>query len=137
MVEYKFLTAEQRQHFLEHGWLLIPNSIPKEHVDKWMADLWCVSISFPLLSTLLTRQSRRTRLGYNPTDPSTWNEEVIWMPRHRDMLTKEFSPDAWAAMCELVGGEERIEPVLNTYSGDQFIVNFGTEELKNVSVHFE
>jgi len=115
MVEYKFLTPEQRQHFLEHGWLLVPNSIPREHIDKWMADLW-------------------TRLGYNPTDPSTWEEETIWMPRHRDMLTKEFSPDAYKAMCELVGGEDRVDDVRNAYSGDQFIVNLGTEYWKDHDV---
>ncbi|KZT54113.1 hypothetical protein CALCODRAFT_524925 [Calocera cornea HHB12733] len=112
MVEYKFLTPEQRQHFLEHGWLLVPGSIPKEHVDRWMKDVW-------------------TRLGYAPDDPSTWEEETIWMPRHRDMLTKEFSPAAYAAMCELVGGEERVEPLRNAYSGDQFIVNLGTEYWKD------
>jgi len=118
MVEYKFLTAEQRQHFLEHGWLVVPNSIPKEHIDKWMADVW-------------------TRLGYNPNDPSTWTEEVIHMPRHRDMLTKNFSPDAWQAMCELVGGEDRIEPVRSAYSGDQFIVNSGSEYWRHHEANFK
>ncbi|EJU02665.1 hypothetical protein DACRYDRAFT_106728 [Dacryopinax primogenitus] len=108
MVKYEFLIQEQREHFLEHGWLLVPNSIPKENIDWWMKDVW-------------------TRLGYDPQDPSTWEEETIWMPRHRDMLTKDFSPNAWKAMCELVGGEERIDTVRNAYSGDQFIVNLGTE----------
>ncbi len=33
--------------------------------------------------------------------------------------------------CEIVGGEERIDPVRERYYGDQFIINLGSEHWKD------
>ncbi|KZT54346.1 hypothetical protein CALCODRAFT_16213 [Calocera cornea HHB12733] len=107
-VDYKFLTQEQRDHFLEHGWLKIPNAIQKKYVDEWMADYW-------------------TRMDYDEKDPSTWKEEYVKLPRHRDIPVSEFCPDAYKAICDVVGGEDRLDPVRNSMHGDQFIVNNGSE----------
>ena len=30
-------------------------------------------------------------------------------------------------MCELVGGEDKIDPVRERFHGDQFIINFGSD----------
>lgn len=50
------------------------------------------------------------------------------MPWHRHIPVSEFAPKAWAAMCELLGGEERISEK-EEYRGwsDGFIVNLGRE----------
>ena len=72
------------------------------------------------------------------------------MPRHRQILTKDFSPKAWGAICtyffteivllylyiipsyssiaELLGGEDRIDPTLFESCGDSLIVNLGSEQ---------
>ncbi|KZT51166.1 hypothetical protein CALCODRAFT_443460 [Calocera cornea HHB12733] len=110
-VEYKFLKPEQREFFLKHGWLKIPNAINKKYIDAWMKDIWI-------------------RLDYKEDDPSTWKEEYVKLPRHREVLASEFAPDAWAAACDLCGGEDRLDEVRERYNGDHFILNFGSDYWK-------
>jgi hypothetical protein len=38
-----------------------------------------------------------------------------------------------ASQGELVGGEDKIDPIRERYHGDQFIINFGSEHWKTVS----
>ncbi|KZW01469.1 hypothetical protein EXIGLDRAFT_760681 [Exidia glandulosa HHB12029] len=59
-------------------------------------------------------------------DKTTWKERTH-MPAHRYELVSSFAPKAWEAMCDLLGGEERIEPQCSAW-GDSFIVNLGTEK---------
>jgi len=68
-----------------------------------------------------------TRLGMNPNDKSTWTKERINMPSHQTVRTKEFAPHAWGAICELLGGEERVNQD-SGYWNDGFIVNLGSPE---------
>ncbi|KDQ06571.1 hypothetical protein BOTBODRAFT_121296 [Botryobasidium botryosum FD-172 SS1] len=114
MKEYKYLSAQQREHFLEHGWVRIPNAIPKEHVELFSSNVWI-------------------RLGYDPEDKSTWKQEKVHMPRHRQIPTKDFAPIAWGAMCELLGGEDRVATHIDIAytSGDSLICNFGSEYWEN------
>lgn len=113
--EYNYLTPEERAHFVEHGWLRVPNAINPKYLEQWMENLW-------------------TRLGYDPDDKSTWKEEYIKLPRHREVPVYEFCPDAWNKMVEIVGGNDNIDPVRERYHGDQFIINFGSERWKTQSV---
>ncbi|KAF9455536.1 hypothetical protein BDZ94DRAFT_1316130 [Collybia nuda] len=110
------LTPEQHTHFLEHGWVKIPQAIPKEHVDLYTKDLW-------------------VRLGYDKNDPSTWEEETFRMPRHREMPWSQFAPKGYAAICEVVGGEDRLDSTLFSKAGDNLIANFGKEEYRDKAVH--
>ncbi|OCH88280.1 hypothetical protein OBBRIDRAFT_96845 [Obba rivulosa] len=107
--EFKHLTPEQREHFLEHGWVKIPKAVLEEHLTRFTENVW-------------------VRLGYDPDDKSTWQKEKIHMPRHREVPTKDFMPKAWGAMCELLGGEDRIDTSLFESCGDSLIVNLGAEE---------
>ncbi|TCD71662.1 hypothetical protein EIP91_007409 [Steccherinum ochraceum] len=116
ITEYKFLSAEQRAHFLERGWVRIPQGVPKDHINKFTEDVW-------------------VRLGYNPEDKSTWEKEKIHMPRHREIPTAEFMPKAWGAMCELLGKEDRIDKTLFESCGDSLIVNLGSEEWVDKRIH--
>lgn len=108
--QYHHLKPEDRAHFLEHGWLRVPSSIKKKYIDAWLSDMW-------------------VRLGMDENDKTTWNTEYLKLPRHREEKAEEVCPEAWEKMCELVGGEEMVDPVRERYYGDQFIINFGTEEL--------
>jgi len=110
--EYKHLSPEERQHFVEHGWLRVPGAIKQKYIDEWMKDLW-------------------VRLGWDPEDKSTWKDAYYKMPRHREVPTDEFCPEAWAKMCEIVGGEDKIMKNRERYYGDQFICNFGSEDMKD------
>lgn len=109
MLEYKHLSQAERDHFVEHGWLKIENAIEPRYLTKWMENLWI-------------------RLGMDPNDKSTWNEEYVKLPRHREVPAEEFAPLAWAKMCEIVGGEDKIDPVRERFFGDQMIINFGRQD---------
>jgi hypothetical protein len=69
----------------------------------------------------------------SPTDKSTWIRERTNMPEHRRIKVPEFAPKAWDAICDLVGGEERMTERSGTWS-DSFIVNLGTEEGEGVEI---
>jgi len=43
------------------------------------------------------------------------------------VLVSDFAPKAWAAMCELLGGEGRISESMRHWN-DGFIVNLGLPE---------
>lgn len=104
---YRYLTPEDAKHFLEHGWLRIPNAIKACYIDSWMSDLWA-------------------RMGYDEKDKSTWHTEFTHLPRHREVRAEDFAPRAWDAICDLVGGEDKLDPIRERWYGDQFICNFGT-----------
>ncbi|KAF9455488.1 hypothetical protein BDZ94DRAFT_709389 [Collybia nuda] len=74
------LTPEQRVHFLEHGWVKVPNAVPKENIELYTKDIWI-------------------RLGYDKDDPSTWEEERFRMPRQREMPWAQFAPKGYGAIC--------------------------------------
>jgi hypothetical protein len=98
------LTDVQLEAFLEHGHVTIPQCFTREDAQPWLDDAW-------------------VRLGYDPDDPGTWAEQRVHMPSDRHVGVREFAPKAWAAACELLGGEERI--VAPYTWGDGFIFNLG------------
>ena len=102
------LSVEQKTFWLEHGYLKIPQCFTREASDAFTSSIW-------------------TRLGMSPTDKSTWTTEKINMPGHSVISAKEFAPKAWAAMCELVGGEDRIADWCKDWR-DSFIPNLGRPE---------
>ncbi|EJD45448.1 hypothetical protein AURDEDRAFT_151864 [Auricularia subglabra TFB-10046 SS5] len=110
------LGDEQIAHFVAHGWVKIPQAFSAEKAEQWQRGLW-------------------DRLGYDKDDRSTWREERIHMPDHKRERVATFAPKAWAAICELLGGEERIDPEYATWN-DQFIVNLGKPEWEG-DVHIE
>ncbi|KAJ7106184.1 hypothetical protein C8R44DRAFT_886076 [Mycena epipterygia] len=48
------------------------------------------------------------------------------MPSHNSVFISEFAPKAWSAICELLGGEDRIADSAKVWK-DSFIVNLGKE----------
>ncbi|KAG6820768.1 hypothetical protein H0H93_012032 [Arthromyces matolae] len=103
-------TEQQVDHFLDHGFVIIKNAFTEQQAAEWTANLW-------------------VRLGMDPTDRSTWNQERVHMPWHRRERVADFAPKAWDAIIDLLGGEDRIDENSSAW-GDSFIVNLGTEELQ-------
>ncbi len=56
--EYKHLTPEQREQFLQHGWVKIPKAVKEEHLRAFTENVW-------------------VRLGYDPEDKSSWTKEKV------------------------------------------------------------
>jgi hypothetical protein len=100
-MDYEVLTTEQAEQFVEHGYVAIRGCFSREAAAEYTSSIW-------------------TRLGYEPADPSTWDEPSIHMPSHRTIDIRTFAPKAWGAVCDLLGGAERVAP----YEwNDAFIVN--------------
>ncbi|SPO00507.1 uncharacterized protein DNG_03255 [Cephalotrichum gorgonifer] len=102
------LTEAEKEHFIAHGWLRLKNCFTREQAEAATADAW-------------------TRLGMDPNDKSTWTKERIHLPNHREFDAAEFAPKAWAAICELCGGEDKILAWTKKWR-DAFIINLGTPE---------
>ncbi|KAJ3513556.1 hypothetical protein NLJ89_g2877 [Agrocybe chaxingu] len=107
ILEYLTQPEEQIDHFLEFGYIVIKKAFTKQKAEEWTKDLW-------------------VRLNLDPNDKSTWNQERIHMPSLRREKVATFAPTAWAAIKDLLGGEERINEAASTW-GDSFIVNLGTD----------
>ena len=106
--QYRQLTPEDVDHFMSHGWIKIKNCFTRKQANYALRDVW-------------------SRLGISPTDRTTWTFERVNMPGHRDWPVKDFAPDAWAAICDVMGGEERIHDWSDHWD-DSWIVNLGTPE---------
>ncbi|KAK5128267.1 hypothetical protein LTR85_002934 [Meristemomyces frigidus] len=107
-VPCKSLSPEEAEHFLTHGWLKVSNAIKPEYIDAWMADFW-------------------VRTGYDEHDKTTWKDEYLHLPHHRQVRHDELCPEAWNKISDVCGGEERIHLERERWIGDNFIVNFGSE----------
>lgn len=101
------LTEAQKAQFLEHGFVKIEQCFSGAQAADFTANMW-------------------PRLGMSPTDKSTWTAERTNMPWHRKVAVPEFAPKAWDAMCQLLGGADRISD--QDGWGDSFIVNLGLPE---------
>ena len=102
---YKQITQEQADHFLENGHIVIRNAFPRELAEEWK------KIAFQ-------------RLGYDPDDFHSWKEERVHLPGMNWKRAAEIAPKAWDAVCDLLGGKERIRNAENFSLGDGFIINF-------------
>ncbi|KUI64646.1 hypothetical protein VM1G_01029 [Cytospora mali] len=100
------LTPEEKEHFLNNGWVKIPQAFTKAQAAQVTKDVW-------------------TRLGMDPDDKTTWHPPRTNMPSHQSFDASHLAPRAWAAICELLGGEERVSPASRHWR-DSLIVNLGS-----------
>ncbi|KAG7099515.1 hypothetical protein E1B28_001360 [Marasmius oreades] len=116
MKEYQYLSQEQVDQFLEQGYIVVKNAFSRDAAAQWTETIWI-------------------RLGLDPNDKTTWDRERIHMPSHKREEVVKFAPKAWAAITDLLGGEDRIDEKSSSW-GDSFIVNVGTPDLEGAaSVH--
>jgi len=113
--KYNFITEAQAAHFMQHGYLRLEDCFTREQADEWTCAVW-------------------TRLGFSPTDKSTWTTERTNMPERNRIRVSEFAPKAWGAICEVVGGEERVTESSKSWN-DALIVNLGTPESEGTVTH--
>ena len=117
MNNYKVLTEEQVQSFLDKGYLVVENCLDTTVANRWIDEAY-------------------ERLGYDKYDPTTWQQDIIWMDHENQLPVRELAPKAWAAILDVVGGEERLESqvmqidskhfstINSSIWSDAFIVNF-------------
>ena len=100
---HKVLTDEQKEHFLRYGHVILSGCFSRDAAQELIDDAY-------------------QQLGYDPHDSSTWEKPLAFLFPSRSFPIREFSPKLWAAICELIGGEERAAHP-NTGMG-QFVINF-------------
>ncbi len=110
------LSSEQRARFLQDGFLKLSSGLAPELMETW------------------AREALQ-RVGYDPVQ-KTGPEPIIWMNHFREEPITKIAPEAWDALCEVVGGEDRIESQVMTIESkhftrinskiwsDAFIINF-------------
>jgi len=99
---YGVITPDGAQSFLRDGYVVVKNCIERRVCDEWVR--WAFE-----------------RLGYDETEPSTWDRQRIHLGPDRKVDVARFSPKAYAATCDVVGSEERLwTPYI---WGDTFVVN--------------
>ncbi len=103
MTPLKTLSLEQVAQFLTHGYLRLPQCFRREAAEAVTDEAF-------------------VRLGYRKSDPSTWAAPRVHMPPLTYFECRTFAPSAWAAICDLAGGEERIRQPCNW--NDALIANF-------------
>lgn len=96
------LTPAQVEEFIQRGFVTVHDCFSREAAEA------------------LTDQAF-VRLGYDKADPETWAQSRIHMPTLTGFACKDFAPKAWGAMCDLLGGADRVQPC---GWSDAFIANF-------------
>jgi hypothetical protein len=104
MSRYQVLTDSDVDQFLTKGFVAVRGCFSRQAAEEFTQPVW-------------------DRLGYAADAPSTWAEPVIHLAGRRKLDVREFAPKAWAAVCDLVGGEERISTEQPYAWNDGFIVN--------------
>jgi hypothetical protein len=105
---YRELTADQVEHFLDRGFVVLRGCFSRAAAAGFTSKMW-------------------QRLGYAEDDPSTWAEPLIHLPTRHTLDVREFAPRVWNAVCDLVGGAERIAVDEPYRWGDGFIVNLSRD----------
>ena len=77
--EYNYLTTEEREQFVNKGYIVVKNAMKKEIMDEWMSHMW-------------------TRLGMDPNDDTTWFPDYTTMPGHREVKIEDLCPEAFNKM---------------------------------------
>ncbi|KAG8355726.1 hypothetical protein FVEN_g6441 [Fusarium venenatum] len=99
------LTEEQKQHFIENGWLKIESAFTADQAAPLMTDI-------------------QDRLSVDLNDKTTWKQWRTNLKPTQWVRASEFAPKAWEAICELSGGEDRMDPE-GCFWSNGFIVNLG------------
>jgi hypothetical protein len=98
------LDDRQVQQFLDTGYVVLENCFDAESAAPIVDRAW-------------------RRLGVDRDDPSTWDRPRVHLPSVEHVDAAGFAPAAYAAACQLLGGEERVQTPW-TWS-DGIIANLG------------
>ena len=118
MGSYKVLNDEQVQSFLDKGYLVVHDAVDLSIANRWIDDTY-------------------DRLGYDKHNPGTWVKGLIHMDHKNQMPVRDVAPKAWAALIDMIGGEDLLETqvmklnssghfsTINSWLwSDAFIINF-------------
>ncbi len=98
------LSSSDIEHFLENGYVVIREALPREATEQGVAEAF-------------------SRAGLDRQAPKTWPQKPIHLGCSHWWNVTEFAPKVWAATCQLLGGKERIKTPYEF--GNSYIMNLG------------
>lgn len=101
---FRVLSEEQVDQFLQHGYLVVKGCLDLDLARRWTDRAY-------------------ERLGFSKDDPATWDTDFAWMYPENRLPVRQISERAWLAICDVVGGEERIEPAVLGVEGHYSSIN--------------
>jgi len=99
-----FLSTQEVEHFVKYGYVHLTDCFDKDFAERWTTEAF-------------------GRLGYAPDDPKTWARSFVHLPNESWLNVRLFAPKAYRVICQLLGGQERIDQA-NMVWGNGFIINF-------------
>lgn len=88
--KYSVLTEDEVQHFISKGYVIVKNCISPDILKEKIDAAW-------------------KRLDEDRDDPTTWKKQRVILSVTSSVRISDAYPKAWGAICDLVGGRERIE----------------------------
>ena len=101
-----------KEEFLKNYMVHLKGALPRSLCEDWVQDYF-------------------TRMGIDESDPSTIPQDANgFAERTRSIPVQEASPMRWDAMCELLGGEDRIDERTRNFNNSfNLNVNNGADEV--------
>lgn len=120
-----FLPAEQLEQFMQDGVLTLRGVFDPELAQRWRSDGLARLREEPErwvrgYADKVARDPSCSLANFSPDDPTTWTWPRIDLLGPESLVVEEFAPTAWAAICDLLGGPERIQ---NRSWGQYLILN--------------
>ena len=103
------LSQAQKDHFFAKGYVLLNGCFKKEAAQEWI-------------------DAAYKRMKCDPKSPKTWKEKRLFLKSTASVEVGKFAPDAWGAICDLLGGKDRIERAETQGWPDAFVVTFPSKE---------
>jgi tetratricopeptide (TPR) repeat protein len=105
------LSPAQLEQFLADGFLVIPRAFDPELAQRWRDDANRRIREAPekWVRGYDPADEHKSLRSYSPTDPSTWTWPRLVLEGSLEVPVDEFAPRAWAAICDLLGGPDRIK----------------------------
>lgn len=110
----RFLTEQQREDFLRDGLLTLRGVFDPELAKRWRLDgihrirhepeRWVRNYQ-----AMVSRDASLSLANFSPDEPATWTWSRIDLLGPESLVVEEFAPDAWAAICDLLGGPHRVK----------------------------
>ena len=100
------LSAGDIDAFIARGFVVVRNCFSRRFAEQWTS-------------------GALRRLHCSPSDRASWPVGRMRAPESQRLDLRELSPRAWAAACQLIGGEQRAKTPCRW--GDGFLVNFGKD----------
>ncbi|MCA9716228.1 MAG: hypothetical protein KC468_16220, partial [Myxococcales bacterium] len=104
------LTPEELEHFIARGYVTIRDGFARARAQAWVDDSIQRVRDDPArwVKMYLPGDPSRDLRGFDPARPETWTWARMDVEGRLRAPIAEFAPRVWGAICDLLGGPERV-----------------------------